>query len=85
MKILEIKSIDYGSTNYVANSLRKEFKKTIYVDSIENTRKIIKHPFQWFRFYKKCQDFDILHTHLGSASRFTSFFKKNKIFFFGFF
>jgi len=79
MRILEIKSIDYGSTNYVSDSLKKEFKKEVDVDSIDNTRNIIKQPLQWFKFYKKCQEFDILHTHLGSASRFTSFLKKNKI------
>lgn len=77
MKILEIKSINKGSTDYVSRMLCSEFKKlNVNTSVIESIRVLSKQPLKWFKFYKVCKDNDILHCHLGKASQFTSYFKK---------
>lgn len=80
MDILEIKSINHGSTDYVSGMLLNEFKKlNKNVSVIPSIRKLSKNPFSWYSFYKKCKGHEILHCHLGRASQFTSYFKGKSI------
>jgi glycosyltransferase involved in cell wall biosynthesis len=78
MKILEVKSIDHGSTNHVSNMIRCHLSNLCEVSSIESVKRIRGNPIATLKTVLKFKDYHILHAHLGIASKFIGrFAKKN--------
>lgn len=78
MRVLEVKSIDHGSTNYVANMLVKYLSEFCEVRCIESIKKMKLNPIRFFSGLRCLYSSDVLHCHLGGAAGFVGFFSKEK-------
>lgn len=79
MKILEVNSIDFGSSKYVSDMLKTYIEEYFHVDSIDSIKKINKNPIKLYRCVKNLKKYDILHCHLGIAAKFVQRFGNKQV------
>lgn len=79
MRVLEVKTIDHGSTDYVASMLLRSLAKYCQVGEIESVKKMKMNPVRFLRGVREIYLSDILHCHLGGAAKFVGALSKSKI------